>query len=286
MPGIDTSLGATIRLWRDRLNPAAVGLVPRAGRRAAGLRREELAGLAGLSVDYLVRLEQGRAVRPSPPVVASLARALQLSDAERDHLYALAGLRAPDDGLITDHLPPGMQRMLRRLGDTPVGVFAADWRLLWWNRSWSALLGDPSGVPIEERNLVRARFPDAGTARLLSQYPVLAHDADLTDRAVVADLRRATGRYPADARLAALIARTQQGNDRFRRLWQEAPVATHREDRKIIRHPHAGDITVDCDVLTDGDTDMKIVVYTVEPGSEDEARLDFARVIGTQTSPV
>src|SRR5215470_7226746 len=132
----ETALGTTIRAWRDRLTPAEAGLPVGRARRAAGLRREELADLAGMSVDYVVRLEQGRATTPSAQVVSALARALRLSRQERDHLYRLAGLQPPLDGMINDHIPPGMQRVLTRLGETPVAVFAADWRLIWWNRSW------------------------------------------------------------------------------------------------------------------------------------------------------
>ncbi|MGD0698472.1 MAG: helix-turn-helix transcriptional regulator [Trebonia sp.] len=137
MSADETSLGATIHAWRDRLTPAEVGLPAGRGRRTAGLRREELSELAGISVDYIVRLEQGRAATPSAQIVSALARALRLTRGERDHLYGLAGLRPPRDTAITDHIPPGMQRVLTRLGETPVAVFAADWRLIWWNRSWA-----------------------------------------------------------------------------------------------------------------------------------------------------
>src|SRR5215218_2306199 len=110
-------LGAMIRIWRDRLPPSAAALPVGRSRRAAGLRREELADLAGVSVDYVVRLEQGRATTPSAQVVAALARALQLTRAERDHLYKLAGLQPPGDRVISDHISPGVQRLLTRLGD-------------------------------------------------------------------------------------------------------------------------------------------------------------------------
>jgi transcriptional regulator with XRE-family HTH domain len=284
MPSDETSLGAVLRAWRDRLTPAAVGLPAGGARRAAGLRREELADLAGISVDYLVRLEQGRADSPSAQVVAALARALQLSNQERDHLYRLAGLQPPQDGMIVDHIPPGMQRVLIRLGDTPIGVFSADWRLIWWNSSWAALLGDPSAVPLDERNLVRARFPVPGDRGRLAQWPVISEQTESTDQAIVADLRRATGRYPADKRLASLIHRTLEGNPHFAQLWHEGVVARHGEDHKVIRHPEAGDIAVDCDVLNDSDTDLKIIIYSTTPGSEDEARLQFACMVGIQTA--
>jgi transcriptional regulator with XRE-family HTH domain len=280
----DTGLGAAIRAWRDRLTPAAVGLPPGRTRRATGLRREELAELAGISVDYVVRLEQGRATTPSAQVVSALARALQLSRAERDYLYRLAGLQPPGDGTITDHIPPGVQRILTRLGETPVAVFAADWRLIWWNRSWAAVLGDPSPIAPADRNLVKARFPVASDRGRIAAWPVVSENTEASDRAVVADLRRASGRYPADARLRELIQRTIAGNPRFARLWQDGVIGGHAEDRKTIRHPSIGAITVHCDVLNDSDTDLKLVIYTAAPGSADETKLELARVQGMAAS--
>jgi transcriptional regulator with XRE-family HTH domain len=279
-----TGLGPMIRTWRNRLPPSAAGLPVAHGRRAAGLRREELADLAGVSVDYIVRLEQGRATTPSASVVASLARALMLSTAERDHLYRLAQLVPPADGVISDHLPPGVQRVLARLGDVAVAVFAADWQLVWWNRGWAALLGDPSTAPPQLRNFARDRFPvDEGPARL-AMWPVTETDRDTTDAAVVSDLRRATGRYPKDQRLAALIRGLKAGNERFAELWATGQVAAHREDHKRIDHPSVGSVTVDCDVLTDGDSDLKIVIMTAAPGTEDETKLRLAIVAGHPVS--
>ncbi|MFB0617822.1 helix-turn-helix transcriptional regulator [Streptomyces sp. AGS-58] len=275
-----TGLGAMIRTWRERLPPSAAGLPVARGRRAAGLRREELADLAGVSVDYVVRLEQGRSTTPSASVVASLARALQLSTAERDHLYRLAQLVPPAGGAISDHLPPGMQRVLTRLGDVAVAVFAADWQLVWWNRVWAALLGDPSASPPGLRNFARDRFPvDTGPARL-ALWPVTEADRDATDAAVVSDLRRATGRFPQDGRLATLIRELNAGNKRFAELWATGGVAAHREDHKTVDHPSVGPVTVDCDVLADGDSELKIVIMTAVPGSEDETKLQLTAVTG------
>ncbi|HET9172149.1 MAG TPA: helix-turn-helix transcriptional regulator [Actinospica sp.] len=274
-------LGAMIRTWRDRLPPSAVSLPSGRSRRAVGLRREELAELAGLSVDYVVRLEQGRATTPSAPVVASLARALQLTKAERDHLYRLAKLAPPADDAICDHIPPGVQRVLRRLGDVAVGVFAADWQLIWWNRGWAALLGDPSPWPPQLRNFARARFPIGGTPGRLTLWPVIEADREATDAAVVSDLRRATGRFPRDRRLAELIRTLNAGNERFAELWAAGAVDAHREDRKRIEHPAVGPILVDCDTLTDGDSDLKIVIMSAAPGSEDETKMRLAEVAGS-----
>ncbi|WP_459755939.1 helix-turn-helix transcriptional regulator [Streptomyces sennicomposti] len=279
-----TGLGAMIRTWRDRLPPSAAGLPVARGRRATGLRREELAELAGMSVDYVVRLEQGRATTPSASVVASLARALQLSIAERNHLYWLARLLPPTDGTISDHLPPGLQRVLARLGDVAVAVFAADWHLVWWNREWAALLGDPAASPPRLRNFARDRFPVDNSPAHLALWPVTEADRDATDTAVVSDLRRATGRFPHDRRLASLIRELNGGNTRFAELWANGEVAAHREDHKTIEHPAVGPITVDCDVLSEGDSEHKIVIMTAVPGSEDETKLQLAAITGPSAS--
>ncbi|MEU7785551.1 helix-turn-helix transcriptional regulator [Amycolatopsis sp. NPDC049159] len=278
-PASGTELGAMIRTWRDRLPPSAAGLPAGRTRRAAGLRREELAELAGVSVDYVVRLEQGRATTPSAPVVAALARALQLSTAEREHLYRLARLAPPADGAISDHIPPGVRRVLTRLGDVAVAVFAADWQLIWWNPGWAALLGHPASSPPHLRNFARDRFPvNAGPAHL-TLWPVSEVDSDATDAAVVSDLRRATGRFPGDQRLAELIRLLHKGNRRFAELWATGTVTAHREDHKTIEHPAVGPVTVDCDVLTDGDSELKIVIMSAAPGSEDETKLRLAAIV-------
>ncbi|MEX5637888.1 helix-turn-helix transcriptional regulator [Parafrankia sp. FMc2] len=281
----DARLGATIRAWRDRLSPAAAGLPTGRARRAAGLRREELAELAGVSVDYLVRLEQGRATAPSAQVVASLSRALRLTVAERDHLYRLAHLVAPAQDTISDHIPPGVQRVLARLGEAAAAVFAADWQLIWWNRGWAALLGDPSSTPVKLRNFARDHFPvgSGGGEQHLSHWPVTNLNVEATDAAIVSDLRRATGRFPGDTRLAKLTDELTAGNARFAELWAQGSVAAHREDRKTVAHPAVGPIAVDCDVLTDGDLELKIVILTAEPGSEDESRFRLALVAGGDT---
>ncbi len=279
-------LGAMIRTWRDRLPPSAAALPVARGRRAVGLRREELAELAGVSVDYIVRLEQGRATTPSVQVVASLARALQLSTAERDHLYRLAHLVPPAEDTISDHIPPGVHRVVTRLGDVAAAVFAADWQLIWWNRCWAALLGDPSSLPPRLRNFARDRFPiDTGPDRI-ARWPVTEVDTDATDAAVVSDLRRATGRFPHDTRLAELIRVLNAGSRRFAELWATGTVATHREDHKTIEHPSVGPITVDCDVLIDGDSELKIVIMTAVPGSADETKLRLAEIAGQPATKV
>lgn len=249
-------------------------------RRTRGLRREEVAELAGVSVDYLVRLEQGRATTPSAQVIAALARALQLTNNERDHLYRLARLVPPTEHEISDHIPPGLHRVLHRLGDTAVAVFAADWQLVWWNRGWAALLGDPSSTPPALRNFARDTFPIDGDGPHLSQWPVTSLAPDTVEAAVVSDLRRATGRFPSNRRLTDLVHELTTGNRRFAELWASGAVGAHREDHKIVDHPTVGPITVDCDVMIDGDAERKIVLLTAAPDTEDETKLRLAFLSG------
>ena len=275
-----TDLGETLRVWRDRLTPAAVGLPAGLARRAKGLRREELAGLAGISVDYVVRLEQGRFATPSAQVVAALARALQLTDDERDHLFRLAGLIPPAAGALSDHIPAGIQRLLTRVGDAAAAVFAADWQMIWWNSAWAALLGDPSVTPPALRNFARDTFPLEGDRQRLSHWPVTSLAEETKEAAVVSDLRRATGRFPGNPRLTTLIRTLTGVNARFAALWSSGAVAAHREDHKIVHHPAVGPINVDCDVLTDTGAELKIVLLTAAPDSEDESRLRLAVVSG------
>lgn len=265
------ALGEALRGWRDRLSPLDVGLPVFGSRRASGLRREELSALAGLSVDYLVRLEQGRARNPSEQVVAALARALQLTAAERDHLHRLAHLPPPSSGVIDSHVPPSVQRLVARLGELPVAVFSADWTLVTWSPLWAALLGDPLGLPAAERNIVAAAF--------LGSLPVRRGSLTL-EPALVADLRAATVRYPADRGLAELVRRCLAGSERFAELWRAGAVGEHTHDRKVVAHPAVGEVVLDCDVLTVPGADLKIVVYSAAAGSADAEKLDFLRVTG------
>ncbi|MGW4794707.1 helix-turn-helix transcriptional regulator [Nonomuraea sp. NPDC004297] len=275
-----SSFGTLVRTWRDRLSPADAGFAVTNGRRAPGLRREELAQLAGLSVDYLLRLEQGRATNPSSQVVAALARALQLSRAERDQLHRAAGLLPPQDGTISTHVPPGIQRLAARLGDVPIGVFTADWTLVWWNDMWNALHGDMSEIPPAERNLARALFGDPHPAlhRSHSDRP-----EDTFPAAIVGDLKDAVSRYPADPGLARLVRDLREHSADFARHWRTASAAQHTTDRKTIRHPAIGDIVLDCDVLVVPGADLRMVTYTAAAGSADAGKLDLLRVTGGRT---
>ncbi|GGD41892.1 transcriptional regulator [Microbacterium faecale] len=273
-----SEFGHLVHRWRDRLAPDDVGLTAGLRRRAPGLRREELAQLAGLSVDYIVRLERGRATRPSAQVVASLARALQLSGAERDALFISAGLLPPRDGMVSDFIPAGVQRLVSRLGDAAVGVFAADWSLLIWNPTWATLHGPPGRLPETERNLARAIFGDGAAHRSLRPSPPALTDD--FERSIVADLKHARARYPSDRRLASLVRELRAVSADFARHWNDAAPAEHTSSRKTIKHPKVGAITLDCDVLSVPGADLRIVAYTAAADTTDENKLDLLRVTG------
>ncbi len=271
-------LGGALRVWRDRLSSADVGLPSFGPRRAPGLRREEVAGLAGVSVDYLVRLEQGRARHPSPQVIEALARVLRLADAEREHLFQLAGLAVPHPGLVPTRITPGVQRLLDRFGDAPVSVLDAAWNLLAWNPPWAALLGDPGDWRGRESNLVWRAFTDCPTRVVLTDAEQARWRAGL-----VADLRMILARYPDDPSLAALVAELQRVSPAFLALWDAGGVGVQAVARKTFLHPDVGLLTLDCDVLVVQGTDLRVVAYTAAPASPDAEALALITVLGLQT---
>jgi transcriptional regulator with XRE-family HTH domain len=274
----DTEFGPAVRRWRDRVTPEAAGLPAGGHRRAAGLRREELALLAGISVDYITRLEQGRSTGPSAQVVEALARALRLDATEREHLFTLAGLAPPARGVVSAHITPGVQRLLDRLSDTPVAVHDAAWNLITGNPLWAALFGDPAALHGYERNIVWRHF--AGFNSRVIQTP---EQERVFGAATAADLRAATARYPADSRVTDLIKELLARSETFARIWEAGAITPHDSTSKLVQHPQVGDIHLDCDVLTVPGSDLRIVAYTAEPGSEAADRLALLSVVGQQS---
>ncbi|HTD50886.1 MAG TPA: helix-turn-helix transcriptional regulator [Acidimicrobiia bacterium] len=272
--------GRTVRRWRDRVQPTAVGVPVGGRRRAAGLRREELAGLAGISVDYLTRLEQGRATSPSVQVVEALARALRVSDAERDLIFRLAGHATPGHDVVSSRITPSVQRLLDRLANTPVAVFDATWTLIVANAPYDALMGQTTSWRGIERNSVWRHLVGPGSRAVQTRE----EQTELETR-LVADLRLTAARYPADQRLKQLIRDLAAQSPRFVKLWESGVLEPHQDvgRHKVIDHPDVGHITVDCDTLIVAADDLRIMIYTAEPDTEDADRLALAIVLGTQS---
>lgn len=271
-----SDLGDALRAWRDQVPPESVGIRPTARRRASGLRREEVAQLAGMSADYLVRLEQGRARNPSVQVVEALTRALRLDDSDRDHLFRLAGHLPPTSGRIDRHVTPSVLRLVERLGTTPVTVIDAAWDTVVQNAAADAMFGPVPVEPTRERNRAWCMFMVDGTDSLVPQT------RSMVERDLVADLHAAQHRYPDDERLRTLIADLRAQSPVFADLWETTPPRERGAQRKTIDHPVVGRMTVDCDVLQVRGSDLQLVVFSAEPGSPDADALALAIVVGTE----
>jgi hypothetical protein len=211
-------------------------------------------------------------------VVEALARALRLSGTERAHLFRLARIVPPGPETVPAYITPSVQRLLDRMTGTPVAVYDAAWTLLLANPPWAALMGDPSGWRGHQRNFVWRRF--LGPPSRARQTP---EGKRALDAGVVSDLRTAVTRYPADQRLRRLVAELRAGSERFAELWESGVVSGYVEAHKTIDHPEVGPLTLDCDTLTVKGSDLHIMIYTAEPGTEDADRLALLTVLGTQS---
>ncbi|MFD8724487.1 helix-turn-helix transcriptional regulator [Streptomyces sp. NPDC059629] len=266
-----------LRHARTRLDPADVGLAPGARRRTPGLRREEVASLAGMSADYYTRLEQSRGPRPSRQMLTALARALRLTEDERDHLFHLAGEEPPRREATSSHVRPGLLLVLDRLHDTPALVTTDCGEVLAQNALSRALSGDVLARPPRERNLVRRFFLDPAARGL---FP--AEDRPQRAREQVANLRAVAAARPTDPVPAALVAELLAGSEEFARLWSEHEVAVRRASTKRFLHPSVGLLELDCEVLLNADTRQHLVIHTARPGTESYERLQLLRVVGLQ----
>jgi transcriptional regulator with XRE-family HTH domain len=271
-------LAIVLRRARNRLAPAEVGLPVGERRRVRGLRREEVAMLAGVSVDYVIRLEQGRGPQPSAQVLTALGRALRMDVDERNELFTLAGHAQPRPGTINEVVRPSVLRLLDRLADLPAVVISAKSDILAWNAQFAALMGDWSQVPARQRNLIWQRFLGAYAGRVV----ISADDGGPSDAQSVAALRTALAKYPRDPALVDLVAELRSGSAEFERLWHEGGAAPWRSHRKIIDHPSLGRLRLDCDSMHLPDADQTVIVYSAEHGSPEAEALALLRVIGTE----
>ncbi|HEY3466133.1 MAG TPA: helix-turn-helix transcriptional regulator [Amycolatopsis sp.] len=274
-------LGAFLRSRRERLRPEDVGLPSGPRRRTPGLRREEVAVLAHISTEYYVRLEQGRAPRPSGEVLAGIAGALRLTDAESGHLHVLAGTAPVRTGTHRRDVRPSILALLERLPQTAAFVTSAVFEVLAWNELAAALMEDFAELSPRERNLARRAFlgpprPDA----------VLYGISDLAEfrHHVVMELRGALARYPADPAVTGLVDELLDGSAEFARLWDRRDIQAVPVLSKTFRHPAVGELTVDCDSLALTDRDQHLVLYTAPPGSRDAEALALLGVLGPEAA--
>jgi hypothetical protein len=248
-------LARFLRDRRENLRPADIGLPAGPRRRTPGLRREEVAWLARMSIDYYVRLEQGRGPRPSPRILDAISGALRLTAAERAHLFRLAGaVPDPPTGPVRE-VRPHVAGLLHRMPGTGAVVTDATYTAVAWNPIAEALLG----YLRDEPNLARRRFLQPGVA--------MSSGAEEFGHIAVARLRSAAARYPRDDRLARLIAELRTGSREFAEIWDTNPVRAPGHRVKTLTHPEIGPIRINCDVLTIADDDQQVVFITADPGT-------------------
>lgn len=271
-------LAGFLRTRRELLQPEDVGLPRGSRRRTSGLRREEVAALSHMSVDYYARLERERGPQPSEQMLASIAQGLHLSHAERDHLFRLAGHTPPDRGSESEHVSPGLLRVLDRLDDTPAEIVTELGETLRQSRMGVALTGDTASLRGPERSLGVRWFTDPDARRLYAE-----RDHDFLSRMFASGLREiATTRGP-DSRAAALAEYLGARSEEFRRLWAAHEVGLRPTEVKHFVHPEVGELELHCQQLVDPGHAHSLLVYTAVPGSESADKLRLLSVIGAQT---
>jgi transcriptional regulator with XRE-family HTH domain len=255
-------MGEFLKARRAELSPRTVGL-PDTGRRrrVAGLRREEVALLADISTDYYTRLEQGR-IQPSAPVLATLAQVLILGADQRDHLFELAGRQAARPRRqATQRVRPQLRRLLDDLAATPGMVIGRRMDILAWNPLAAALFTDFAKVPEKKRNHIRILFTDPCMRTLYTEWRTAAREC-------VSHLRTLAVKYPDDPGLTGLVGELSVQDEDFGQWWGGHHVASRSVGTKRFRHPVAGELVLDGDILTGGtDSDQELVVWTAEPGT-------------------
>ncbi|WP_051951261.1 helix-turn-helix transcriptional regulator [Actinacidiphila yeochonensis] len=271
---IASSLGDYLRARRALVSPGDVGLPPTGRRRVPGLRREEVAELVGLSTDYYVRLEQGRAGHPSDEVLDALSRALRLGSAERAHLYDLA--RPPRragtptaPAVRGDVLRSALRQVVTAIPTTPAVIMNDRNDVLAWNHLAAVLIADFPQLAPRERNMARRIFLDPDARRIHLDW-------DEAARTTVGILRMAAGRRPHDPELVRLVGELSLGSETFRTLWAGHHVHEKTHGTKRFRHPAVGDVTLAYETFqVPGAAHHLLVIYTAPPGSPAEEALNF-----------
>jgi transcriptional regulator with XRE-family HTH domain len=259
-------LAEFLRTRRHRLQPHDVGLPGAGRRRTPGLRRQEVAQLAGMSVDYYIRLEQARGPHPSRQVLAALARALMLTSDEREYLYRVSGQSPPPAASPSREVTPGLRNLIDSLTETPAYVVDAKYDVLAWNTLATHFIGDMSGVAESDRNMIRWIFrqpPSAG--------PWADADAVRFTRSTVADLRASYARYPADRGIQELVTELLGTSPQFAEMWAAHEVEARRPLIKRVNHPLTGPIEFECQVLYVQEGGQRLITYCAAPGSPTQA---------------
>ncbi len=268
----ETQLGLFLKARRAKLDPAAFGFPPER-RRTPGLRREEVAQRANISPTWYTWLEQGRGGAPSPDVLDRIARALMLTDAEREHLFLLGLGRPPEVRYRkNDGVTPRLQRVLDALEPSPALLRTAIWDIVAWNRAATVMLTDYGALPPEQRNVLRFIFLDPRVRA--AQY-----DWDSVARFVVGTFRADAARAGAAAEVEPLVEELSRLSPEFKAMWRDNDVRTHGEGVKHIRHPILGPIAFEYSAFAvDGRPDLSMVVYN--PATPADARR-IAALIGS-----
>jgi transcriptional regulator with XRE-family HTH domain len=267
--GGNTELREFLRSRRARITPEAAGLSPQPGtRRVPGLRREEVAQLAGVSVDYYIRLERGRGSNVSEAVLDGVARALRLNNTERGHLFALARpARARQRPMAPQRVRPGLYRVLETMTDIPVIVLGRRLDVLAANPLARAFYTDFDALPHRERNMARYMFLDEGARELYTDWAGNA-------RGMVATLHLYAGGHSHDPQFAELIGELSLRDRDFRRWWADQDVLRRTNGTKSYHHSLVGDLTLDYEALNPaGDPEQTLGLHTAEPGSPSEHAL-------------
>ncbi|WP_328388687.1 helix-turn-helix transcriptional regulator [Nocardia sp. NBC_00416] len=272
-----SELADFLRRRREQLTTEVVGLPPGTRRRTPGLRRDEVAQLAGISTDYYTRLEQARGPRPSTQVLAALTRALRFTSDERDHVYLLCDQAPPGGGRTDKHVGPGLMHVLAKLDDIPAAVITDLGESLVQNRMHILLFGDQAERPGWERFHAWRWFTDP-TSREIAPAP----DVDRLSRRQVADLRATAARRPKDPDVIEYVAALRAASTEFDRLWTEHEVAVRLSDNKTAVHPEVGVIDIFCETLLTPNASQRLLIYWPRPGTDAAEKMELLRVIGTQ----
>jgi transcriptional regulator with XRE-family HTH domain len=271
----DNELGNYLRTLRGLVSPEQVGLSHTGRRRVPGLRRAEVSELVGLSTEYYIRLEQGRAERPSETVLRAISRALRLGPAEEAHLFDLARHPRAITPSKPDRLRHGLDHVVHGITDYPALLMNRGMDVLSWNPLAAALFTDFGALPASERNMARHIFLDPAARALHGDWEVAAMDS-------VGILRLATKRPPLEETLVSLLAELSSRSADFVRLWDTHYVHEKTHGIRVFRHPVVGELTVRYETfLVAGQQHHMLVVYTVEPDSAAADRLWQLKLIAS-----